>query len=88
MTYTEDALVEQPAIKLFNELGWDTLNYWDEDFGEESLLGRENRGDVVLINRLRPKLNPDFPELAIELKGTEGCAVRQGQVLHTTFVVH
>ena len=69
MTYTEDALVEQPAIKLFEELEWDTLNCWDEDFGEESLLGRENRGDIVLINRLMPalvKLNPDSPKLAID----------------------
>ncbi len=68
MTYTEDALVEQPAIKLFEELEWDTLNCWDEDFGGDSSLGRENRGDIVLINRLRPaliKLNPDSPELAI-----------------------
>ena len=33
MTYTEDALIEQPAIKLFEDLGWDMLNCWDEDFG-------------------------------------------------------
>ena len=69
MTYTEDALVEQPAIKLFDELGWDTLNCWEEGFGDGSLLGRENHGDIVLINRLRPalvKLNPDSPELVID----------------------
>ena len=69
MTYTEDALVEQPAIKLFDDLGWDTLNCWEEDFGAESLLGRENRGDVVLMNRLRSalvKLNPNSPVLAID----------------------
>lgn len=29
MTYTEDALVEQPAIKLFDELEWETLDCWD-----------------------------------------------------------
>ena len=69
MTYTEDALVEQPAIKLFDELGWDTLNCLEEGFGDGSLLGRENHGDIVLINRLRPalvKLNPDSPELVID----------------------
>lgn len=95
MTYTEDALVEQPAIKLFDELGWDTLNCWDEIFGdphpnpldsgselrstpsipgivprgEGVYLGRENRGDVVLVNRLRialEKHNPDSPKLAID----------------------
>ena len=69
MTYTEDALVEQPAIKLFDDLGWETLNCWEETFGEESLLGRENRGDVVLVNRLHSaleKLNPDSSKLAID----------------------
>jgi len=69
MTYTEDILVEQPAINLFDDLEWDTLNCWEESFGEDSLLGRENRGDVVLVNRLRSaleKLNPDSPKLAID----------------------
>ena len=33
MTYTEDALVEQPAINLFSELNWDTVTCWDEIFG-------------------------------------------------------
>lgn len=69
MTYTEDALAEQPAIKLFDGLEWDTLNCWEETFGEDSLLGRENRGDVVLVNRLRSaliKLNPGSPKLAID----------------------
>ncbi len=68
MTYTEDALVEQPAIKLFSELEWSTLECWDEAFGAESDLGRSSRGDVVLTNRLRPaleQLNPDAPKLAI-----------------------
>jgi type I restriction enzyme R subunit len=46
MIYTEDALVEQPAIKLFADLDWDMLNYWEETFGAESLFGCENRGDV------------------------------------------
>lgn len=69
MTYTEDALVEQPAIKLFAELEWETLNCFEEDFGEHSSLGREHRGDVVLPNRLRSsleKLNPAAPILAID----------------------
>jgi type I restriction enzyme, R subunit len=69
MTYTEDALVERPAIKLFDDLDWETLNCWDETFGEESPLGRENRGDVILLNRLRKALesfNPNAPKLAID----------------------
>ncbi len=32
MTYTEDALVEQPAIKFFDAPVWDTLNCWNETF--------------------------------------------------------
>jgi hypothetical protein len=56
MTYIEDALVEQPAIKLFTDLGWDTLNCWEETFGENSLLGRENRDDAELVNRLHTAL--------------------------------
>lgn len=69
MTYTEDALIEQPAIKLFAELGWEVLNCWEENFGKESDLGRENRSDIVLTNRLRralQKLNPAAPKLAID----------------------
>lgn len=55
MTYTEDVLVEQPAIALFRDLGWDTETCWDELFGSEVddlAFGRETRNDVVLTNRL------------------------------------
>lgn len=30
--YTEDALVEQPAIELFRQLDWDTANCYDETY--------------------------------------------------------
>ena len=76
MTYTEDELIEQPSIKLFYELGWETLDCYNEDFGEDSPLGRNHRGDVVLFNRLRPaleKLNPEVPRLAID-EAIEGLA--------------
>ncbi len=69
MTYTEDVLIEQPAIKLYSDLGWETLECWDEQFGAESYLGRDNRGDVVLPLRLRSsllKLNPSAPSLALD----------------------
>ena len=56
MTYTEDGLVEQPAIALFDSLNWDTETCWDELFGSEVdgdlAFGRETRNDVVLTNRL------------------------------------
>ena len=73
MTYTEDALVEQPAIQLFEGLEWEALNCFDERFGflyseqkpqdgKNVWLDRENRSEVVLVQRLRvalEKLNPD-----------------------------
>lgn len=78
MTYTEDALVEQPAINLFSELDWDTATCWDEVFGsldDQSLadnplfFGRETRNDVVLFARLKAaliKLNPGIGLLIIQ----------------------
>ena len=66
--YSEDQLVEQPAIGLFAELGWQTLSAQDERFGANGTLGRETRGEVVLLGRLRAALvrfNPDQPPEAI-----------------------
>lgn len=68
MSYTEDSLVEQPAIGLFAELGWETTSASEETFGPSSTLGRETKGEVVLISRLRTmlcKLNPALPPEAI-----------------------
>ena len=61
--YSEDQLVEQPAIGLLEDIGWETLNYYSEfEQAEESPLGRQTKSEVVLTARLRPalaKLNPD-----------------------------
>ena len=38
--YTEDQLVEQPAIKLFEELGWEHVNAYHETLGPHGTLGR------------------------------------------------
>ncbi len=67
---SEDAAIEQPTIALFKELGWETLNCYQENFGPLSLLGRETMADVVLPNRLKPtleKLNPGVSLNAIEI---------------------
>jgi type I restriction enzyme R subunit len=67
--YTEDQLVEQPAIALFAELGWQTVSATDEVFGTSGTLGRETSGEAVLIPRLRAaleRLNPQLPAEAIE----------------------
>jgi type I restriction enzyme R subunit len=80
---TEDQLVAQPAIGLFAELGWATVSALEETFGapspslsatlshpmgEGATLGRETKGDVVLVSRLRAaldRLNPALPPEAI-----------------------
>ena len=68
--FTENTLVEQPAIALFAGLGWETANCFDEKFGEDCTLGRETSSEVVLVPRLRltlERLNPALPKEAIEL---------------------
>jgi type I restriction enzyme R subunit len=67
--YTEDALVEKPAIALLEEIGWDTFNAYTEFDHGASVLGRETKSVVVLTARLRPaleKLNPDAPAEALD----------------------
>src|ERR1022692_162017 len=66
--YTEEQLVEQPAIGLFAELGWQTGSALEETFGATGTLLRETKGDVVLVSRLRAaleRLNPALPPEAI-----------------------
>ena len=62
--YSEDALVEQPAIALFAAMDWETVNGFHEfDQAGSSPLGREAKSEVVLEGRLRPvleRLNPDL----------------------------
>jgi type I restriction enzyme R subunit len=66
--YTEDQLVEQPAIGLFAKLGWETVSAMEESFGPGGTLGRETKGEIVLVDRLRAALdrfNPTLPPEAI-----------------------
>ena len=66
--YTEDQLVEQPAIGLFAELGWKTVSAMEETFGATGTLQRETKGEVVLASRLHAvleRLNPVLPPEAI-----------------------
>lgn len=68
--YSEDTLVEQPAIALFESLGWETGNLYAEWTGSCSSEGRHTQQDVVLEGRLRAalsRLNPDLPDEAINL---------------------
>jgi len=71
--YTEDYLVEQPAMELLSSMGWETLNCYDETFGKDGTLGRETPSDVVLtrylreaILRLNPGIDLDALSMAID----------------------
>jgi len=78
--YTEELLVEQPAVDLFAELGWAMVSATEESFGSAepspqpspsgrgSWLGRETKSEVVLIPKLRAaleRMNPSLPSDAI-----------------------
>jgi len=69
--YSENALVEQPAIALFEELGWPSSNCFYEKVGTtNSTLGRETTNDVILWPRLKAaikKLNPGIASDAVQL---------------------
>ena len=78
--FTEDHLVEQPAIQLMqHELGWDVANCFGEWDAGASYLGRDGKREGVEILNFeclilngrgrRPaleRLNPDLPVGAIE----------------------
>lgn len=68
--YSEDGMVEEAAEEALTELGWKVVTAWkNEDFGKDSLLGREDRSEVVLTRELRHALvtlNPDLPDTAYE----------------------
>jgi type I restriction enzyme R subunit len=67
--YTEDDLIERPAIALLSELGWETVNAYGEFDHGASTLGRETKDEVILTARLRSalrRLNPAAPPAAID----------------------
>ena len=67
--YTESLLVEQPALALLAEMGWATENAEYEAFGAGGTIGREAKGEVVLLPTLRTalgRLNPSLPDSGIE----------------------
>ena len=78
--YSEDALVEQPAIELLRDgLKWDHVCAYEETHGEDGLLGRENRSEVVLRSHLLTalnKLNPSVSQEAIFQTLEEVCRDR------------
>jgi type I restriction enzyme R subunit len=66
--YSEDELIEKPAIGVFEALGWKTLSAREEIFGANGTLARETSAEVLLLDRLRSaleKLNPKLTPAAI-----------------------
>lgn len=73
---TDDRLVQQPAIGVFAELGWTVagpppnVGVFGEPH-EAGLLGREKKGEVVLVSRLsaaleRPNSAPPPETITVE----------------------
>lgn len=66
--FSEDSL-EDSIIGIFESLGWQSQNCFDESYGEDGTLGRKTSSEVVLVKKLRPKLeelNQEKPQEAID----------------------
>jgi type I restriction enzyme R subunit len=67
--FTEDELVERPAVTLLEGLEWEHKNCYDDMQRGTCNLGRETFADVVLVSRLRPRLealNPKVPAVGLD----------------------
>lgn len=68
--YSEDNLIENATQDVLESLGWDVIYAWaKETFGETGLLGRDNKGEVILRRYLYDalkKLNPQLPDTAYQ----------------------
>ena len=71
--FSEQELVEKPALGLLAQLGYEVIDGYAEKHGAAQLgscsLGRGDQSQVVLRRRLRPKLaelNPDLPPVALD----------------------
>ena len=61
---TEDELVEQPALRLLSQLGWEVASGFDEDLGQAGTLGRDSQSEPVLAHRLDEALRDLNPGLS------------------------
>lgn len=68
--YSEDYLIENATQDVLEQLGWEVAYAWTkETFGENGLLGRENKSEVILRKYLLSslkKLNPNLPDTAYQ----------------------
>ena len=63
-SYSEDQLIEQPAVELFRTLQWSAISAREEIFGSDGTLKRETSAEVLLLNRLHSALEQLNPKLA------------------------
>jgi type I restriction enzyme, R subunit len=69
-SYSEQELIELPAIEMLKKLGWGHINALYETLGPSGTLGRDNQSEIILQSRLRiafKRLNPDLPPEAYTL---------------------
>ena len=71
--FSEQQLVEKPALALLERLGFEVVDAYTEQLGADHAAsgapGRDDRSEVVLRHRLRPKLaelNPETPAAALD----------------------
>ncbi|MDQ3728373.1 MAG: type I restriction endonuclease subunit R, partial [Actinomycetota bacterium] len=71
--FSEQHLVEDPALRLLSGLGYDVINAYTEELGPDGVdkgaPGRDNQSEVILRHRVRPKLielNPELPAVALD----------------------
>ena len=84
--YTEDQIIEQPAIGLFAEMGWQVASASEETFSAAGTLQRETKGEVVLVARLRAaleKLNSTLPPEAIAITESKQTWKLDSYLTHT-----
>ncbi|WP_338514080.1 type I restriction endonuclease subunit R [Pseudomonas poae] len=68
--FSEDGAVEQPALMLLQQLGWQYVNLMEEKLGLDNPTGRTSFRQAYLPARLRTaliKLNPSLPDEALKL---------------------
>jgi len=66
--FTEDQLVEQPALEVLESLGWEIVSAAEETFGPAGTLGRETPGDAVVRQKILAELTRQ--DWAFESAGT------------------
>ena len=75
----EEAL-EEAVMGRLAELGWETIDGYEEELGVEGTLGRDAQSEPVLGYRLQAaveRLNPDVPVSAVTAAVEEFCEIRK-----------